>query len=70
MSNPKFQRKHVLWLLALLAMGGGAMMMRSGGGIHPLLTVIGPIASGQTVSGTITSGTQTDEYTFTPVGQK
>jgi hypothetical protein len=63
--SSKFSRKHWLILLGLLAVTGGAMMLRSGH-IHPL-TATGSIASGQTVSGTITTGTQVDEYTFTPV---
>jgi hypothetical protein len=51
-----FQRKHLVWLLLLLAMGGGVMMTRSK--VHPFLNVNAPIQSGQIVTGSITSGTQ------------
>jgi RHS repeat-associated protein len=62
--SSKFTRKHGLVLLGLLAVTGGAMMMKHSK-VHPFAGISGTIGSGQTVSGTI-SGTNTDTYSFTP----
>jgi hypothetical protein len=63
--SSKFTRKHGLVLLGLLAVTGGAMMMRSGLRPPPPGSIFnnGDIGNGQLVSSSVT-GTDTQSWTF------